>query len=125
MFQKVPMQVVTVAMGEVKHATRYCGSLAPSVECLVHEDAAPYYAYGLRQGGVKELMSFDVVKAGMRATSKGFLGGQPVGDARMMPGMFVVDQNGILQYTYYSQHVGDHPAIEDLVAAGNAVISRS
>lgn len=39
----------------------------------------------------------------------------------MLPGTFIVDQQGIIQYAYYSQHAGDHPRIDDLIEAANAL----
>jgi hypothetical protein len=105
------LQVVAVAMGQPKHAAHYCGKLAPSVACLSHETANPYFAYGLSQAGMKELMSFNVAKAGMDATREGFMPGQIIGDPRMMPGSFLVDKNGIVQWAYYGNDVSDHPSI--------------
>jgi hypothetical protein len=37
----------------------------------------------------------------------------------MLPGTFIVDKHGIIQYTYYSKHAGDHPDIADLIAVAN------
>lgn len=105
-------------MGEPKHSKRYCGQLAPSVTCLAQQDENPYLLYGLQQGGLKELMSLDVVKAGYRAFQQGYVGGTPIGDTRMMPGNFIVDQNGIVQYVFYAKHAGDHLLISDLLAVG-------
>ncbi len=105
-------------MGEPKHAERYCGKLAPSVDCLTDETTAPYLTYGLSRGGAKELMSFDVAKAAVRAMARGNVQGKTIGDAQMMPGTFVIDRQGIIRYSYYSAHAGDHPPISALLAGG-------
>jgi peroxiredoxin len=34
----------------------------------------------------------------------------------MLPGTFIVDQQGIIQYAYYSEHAGDHPEVGELLA---------
>ncbi len=109
------IQVLVVAMGQPKHITRYCGRLAPSIDCVVHETTQPYDAYGLIQGSWKEFVSFDVLKAGVHAYFKGHTTGQMIGDPRMMPGSFIVDQQGKIAYSYYSEHVADHPDIATLV----------
>ncbi len=116
------LQTIAVAMGEPKHNQRYCGTLAPGVTCLTDETTAPYAAYGLGRGRVfGELMSPGVMAAGARATRKGYLPGQPVGDVTILPGTFIVDRQGSVRYAYYSAHAGDHPAIEALISAAVAV----
>lgn len=108
-------------MGETKHVRRYCGQLAPSIGCLVHEDAAPYYAYGLQQGGIKELMSLQVIKAGFRAAQAGFKPEKVIGDGRMMPGTFIINTQGIVEYAFYSTHAGDHPDLETIITIASKI----
>ena len=106
-------------MGEPKHAERYCGQLAPSITCLTNETTMPYETYGLQQGKLGELMSPAVVVASVRALARGSSQGKTIGDAKMLPGTFIVDKRGIIQYAYYSKHAGDHPKIADLIVAAN------
>jgi peroxiredoxin len=108
-------------MGQPKHAKRYCGNLAPSMTCLTDETTLPYEIYGLQQGKLAELISPSVVAASVRALARGSSQGKTIGDAKMLPGTFIVDQQGIIQYAYYSQHAGDHPRIDDLIEAANAL----
>ena len=115
------LQVVSVAMGEPKHAERYCGKLAPSIACLTNETTMPYETYGLQQGKLGELMSPAAVVASVRALARGNMQGEPIGDVKMLPGTFIVDKNGVTQYVYYSKHAGDHPKISDLIAAANTL----
>lgn len=110
------MQVFAVAMGEPKHIKRYCGKLAPGLTCLADADGTRAYdAYGLQQGGLRELASLDVLRAGAWAFRGGHIGGKVIGDARMLPGTFIVDTSGHVTYTYYSDHAGDHPDFGKLV----------
>lgn len=115
------LQVVTVGMGEPKHAERYCGKIAPNVQCLADESHEAYYTYGLAPGGLKELASLSVLKAGRRAYKTGARQGETIGNAKMLPGTFIVDRAGKLQYTYYSAHAGDHPNIADLIKVATGV----
>jgi hypothetical protein len=108
-------------MGQPKHAERYCGNLAPSMTCLTDETTLPYQAYGLQQGKLTELISPSVVAASVRALARGSSHGKTIGDAKMLPGTFIVDQQGIIRYTYYSKHAGDHPDIADLITAANTL----
>jgi peroxiredoxin len=120
-FTAAGLQVVAVAMGQPKHAAQFCGSLAPSLRCLAHEDAAPYYAYGLSQANMGQLMGINVVKEGMEAATQGFVPGQVIGDPRMMPGTFIVDTQGIIVWRYYGKDVSDHPTNAELLRVGSSV----
>ncbi|MBN1964653.1 MAG: redoxin domain-containing protein [Anaerolineae bacterium] len=111
------LQVVAVGMGESKHAQRYCGKLAPSIDCLTDESYAAYGVYGLQQAGVKELLNPGMVTASVRAFSGGYRQGQAEGDVRMLPGTFIIDRQGIVRFAYYSAHAGDHPPLADLFNA--------
>jgi peroxiredoxin len=111
------LSISAVAMGEPKHAARYCGELAPSMSCLVNETSAPYSAYGLQQAGLGEFFNANVAKNGQKAMQSGATVGQIIGDPRMMPGNFLIDQRGIVRWAYYSKDVSDHPAISEIIAA--------
>ena len=115
--EKAGLKAVAVAIGQPKHARRYCGKLAPSLDCYTNQETDVYQTYGLRQGGLGQLLSFGVMKAGMRANVAGFRQGKATGDVKMLPGTFIVDTEGIIQYAYYSRHVGDHPPISNLLQA--------
>ena len=113
--------MVGVAMGQPKHADRYCGNLAPSMVCLTDETTQPYETYGLQQGKLSELISPAVVVSSVRALARGSSQGKTIGDAKMLPGTFIVDQKGMIRYTYYSKHAGDHPDIAALIAATQTI----
>lgn len=108
--------MVTVAMGEPKHIERYCGKLAPSIDCVARMDTDAYSAYGLQQAGLKEVVSVNTLKNGFKAITSGHVGGQIIGDARMMPGTFIVDKQGVIRWAYYSKDVSDHPAPDAILA---------
>ncbi len=105
---------MAVALGEPKHAERYCGKLAPSIDCYCNQTTEVYEAYGLQQMSVLGMLNPAMYKASLRASSAGHRQGQATGDTRMLPGTFVVDTAGIIQYAYYSAHAGDHPDLKEL-----------
>jgi peroxiredoxin len=109
------LKVVAIALGEPKHARRYCGRLAPSITCLCNQAADVYMAYGLRRVGVRQVLQPGLWAATARATLRGNVQGQATGDTTMLPGTFVVDRQGIIRYAYYSTHAGDHPDLTQLI----------
>jgi len=106
-------------MGEPKHLNRYCGKLAPSLTCLVCEDEAAHRAYGLREGGLRELASLNVGKSAFRLVRNGVAGGVPSGNVRMMPGTFIVDTNGKIVHAHYNQDIADHIEFDHLLTLVN------
>ena len=107
------MQVIAIGLGQPKHAERYCGKLAPSVTCLTNEKSHLNRAYGLENASVAALLlSPNAMKNGLRATRKGFRQGRSTGNVMMLPGTFVVDRDGVIQYAHYSKNAGDHPEID-------------
>lgn len=115
------LQLVALALGEPKHAERYCGKLAPNMECFADDKNDGYYAWGLRQGTAGEFLTqgLNVLKASAKAFAAGHMQGATTGDARMLPGTFIVDRVGVIQFAYYSEYAGDDPAIDVLVTEAN------
>jgi peroxiredoxin len=111
------LQLVALALGEPKHAERYCGKLAPHLECFADDNNDGYYAWGLRQGTASEFFnnSLNVLKASAKAFAAGHMQGASTGDVAMLPGTFIIDRKGVVQYAYYSKYAGDDPAIDLLV----------
>lgn len=115
--QAAGLQQVALALGEPKHAERYCGKLAPHLECLADDKNDGYYDWGLQQATISDLFSHgvDIMKASLKAAANGHMQGRATGDANMLPGTFIIDSDGIVRYAYYSAYAGDNPAIDTLV----------
>ncbi len=109
-------QIVGLGIGQPKHAQRVCGRRAPAMLCLANESTTTHESYGLERGTAATMLSPKTVLAGTKATLAGHLALEaPTGDPWMMPGTFVVDRQGVIQYAFYSQNPGDHPALTDLM----------
>ena len=115
--QTAGLQLLAVRLGEAKHAERYCGKLAPSLTCFAATTNDPYYTWGLHQASAADMRThgFDILKASAKALFNGQIQGAATGDVAMLTGTFIVDQDGIIRYAYYSEYVGDDPAIDVLV----------
>jgi hypothetical protein len=82
-------------------------------------ERAAYKALGLRRG-VRSTFSPGAVKNAVKAYRQGFRQIGTQGDALQQGGVFVVAPSGDSLYSYRSQRPGDHPPIDDLVAAVHA-----
>jgi hypothetical protein len=123
--KSVGLQVVAIAQGEPKHAQRYCGKIAPSIDCLIRDDTTVYKQYGLSRVGLKELTHSGNLSAGIRLMRNGVQFGQIIGDPAMMTGTFLIDTNGMIQFVHYNQHMGDHPSFETLIQTAIRMKARS
>lgn len=109
--------MVAVGLGQPRHARRYGDRLAPSVDCVTTEEPVLHATYGVERGNVLRMIAPDAMMAGARAAARGQKQGTTTGDAQRLPGTFIVDAGGIVRYTYYSKHAGDHPDLPALLQA--------
>jgi hypothetical protein len=119
--QAAGLQTIAIGLGQPKHARNLCGRLAPSLTCYVDDGTNIYKQYGLEQSTLGQLLSPSMAVASARALSKGHVNGEVTGDVKMLPGTFLVDVHGRVQWLYYSTHPGDHPKIADILNAAQAV----
>lgn len=109
--------MVAVTMGDPRGAKALCDRMNVPFPCLADADRAGYKAFGLRRGTGMEVMGPANWAAGMRAAAKGHLPSAPVGDPMQLPGTFIIDRDGIVQYARYARHASDHPEVSELVRA--------
>jgi peroxiredoxin len=115
------LKMVAVAMGEPKHAIRYCGKLTADLDCYCNKEGDVYHAYGIGRKGLSQLFDPRLLKASARAAAAGHVQGKATGDVQMLPGTFIVDTEGIIRYAYYSTHAGDHPDLDKLLPEWKAM----
>lgn len=84
-------------------------------------EAEVYKQYGLEQSSLRQLLSPGLAAASVRAMSSGHAQGKATGDVKMLPGTFIVDTHGRVQWAYYSDHAGDHPDIEEIIRVASAL----
>lgn len=94
--------------GDVEGGTAFFRRLWPEARAVSDPKAELYTAFGIKQGGWRELLAPDVVACGVRAAAKGQMMGTPAGDTQLMPGLFLVEGENIL-WKHDFTHIGDHP----------------
>jgi peroxiredoxin len=111
------VQVLAVAMGEPKHARRYCGDLAPNLTCFTSTDHQPYFDYGLSLAGIGQVLNLNAAQNAIKVIiGKGTMGGPIIGDPRMLPGSFLIDSQGVVRWAFYAADVSEQPDMTDLLA---------
>ena len=99
--------------GSVEDGEEFFQRLWPEARAVSDKAKSFYAAFGLERAGFKEMFSPEVLACGLRAAKNGSYGGKPVGDTRMMPGVFLVDGNQIL-WAHEYRHIADHPEFDNM-----------
>jgi hypothetical protein len=95
--------------GTVAGGTEFFGRHWPEARAVADLAQRFFLAFGIGQGGAREMFGRGVWLAGLRALLKGNTAGRAVGDPWRMPGVFLVRGDRVLwAHTY--RHAGDHPA---------------
>lgn len=111
------LSVAAIGIGEPRHAQRYCGSLAPSIPCFCNRTLEAYRAFGLKEGGLWQLLGPQVIAASARVAARGIVQGRRTGNALMLGGVFVIDAQGVVRFARYDEYAGDHPSFTDVLNA--------
>ncbi len=108
--------VAVVTMGNPDQTSAFRRRLDLPFECFSDPDRIAYQAFGLEKGSIREIAGTSVWKQSFKALlSHG--GGIPVGDPMQMPGAFVIDSAGVVQFAHYARNSADHPSNEAMIKA--------
>jgi len=110
--------VICVFMYRAEPTRNFCRKRGVDLECLGDPDREAYRAVGLGRGGLSEIASPKVAIGALRAARHGAVAGaREGGDARQMPGTFVVADDGKVLFAHYNRDQSDNPKIADVVKA--------
>ncbi len=114
-------ELVAIAQGTAAEAARFCHAAGAAYPCLGDPKKASYRAFGLPRGGWRELLlepmraGNQAVKQGNKVSLRGAL--RRHSDWFQLPGVAVVDREGIVRYLHRSRHAGDLPPVGEVLAA--------
>lgn len=103
--------------GTPAQAASLCRRYRVEFPCLADPDLDTYRTFGLKRGGMAEVAGAATWLKAAAAMREGHFGGRVIGDVMQLPGTFIVDREGTVRFAKYARHSGDHPAIEELIAA--------
>jgi peroxiredoxin len=110
-------EVVCVFQYRAAPTRNFCRQRGVDLDCLGDPERQAYGAVGLERGSARDLYSPRLSIALVRAARKGAFSGKPEGDARQMPGTFVVGRDGRLALAHYNRDQGQNPKTEDILEA--------
>jgi NAD(P)-dependent dehydrogenase (short-subunit alcohol dehydrogenase family)/peroxiredoxin len=109
-------ELVIVGNGAPNFAAAFREDYQLDCPLLVDPELRAYRAAGLRRGRV-EALSPRLPWNAIRALRAGSRQGAVEGDVWQLGGVFVIRPDGELAYRYVSREAGDHPPVDDILAA--------
>jgi len=94
--------------GSLADGRTFFDQMWPEARAVSDSSKKFYSAFGLKQGGLQEMLGPRVFARGLRSTIKGNFIGRPIGDPWLMPGVFLIHEERIVWQHRY-RHAGDHP----------------
>ena len=120
-FNQAGGRIVAVGQGTAAETAAFASDLELPYTVLGDPDRDGYRAYGLSEGGAAQFLSLATLKGYWRAFRSGAGMTKPVGNVRQLPGAFVIDATGIVQYSHPGSHAADTPGVEELLAKMRSV----
>lgn len=101
-------EVLYVHQGTATEGDEFFERFAPEVSAIADPHRHLYDAFDVRRGRLGQVLGLRSLARGVAAAMKGNGVGKPVGDARVMPGLFLVRTQDVL-WAHPFRHAGDHP----------------
>jgi peroxiredoxin len=118
-FVKLGAIVVLVTVNRWEETSRFCKdrNLVDPFICVSDPDRTAYHAYSLSRGHTSQIFNPHVMARGVHAMLHGHFNGIPKADPFQMPGVFAVNQKGIVIFAHRHRDASDNPDVEDILLA--------
>lgn len=102
--------------GEARYARAFRDDFGVPVPILVDTERLTYQALGFERG-VRSVLSRSVLRNGLRAFRSGNVQTSTQGDPWQQGGVLVVRAGGEIAFAHASAVAGDHPDVDEVMAA--------
>lgn len=116
-FEEAGAQVLLVGMGSIEESAAFKNKFNIPFPLVSDPKRLLYKVFDLKRLSLLELVSPSVALKGLTAMTKGHTMGLPVGDVRQLPGVFIINTDGRIIYSYFAKDPSDHPPPETILAA--------
>ncbi len=118
-FLKLGTRVVLVTVNRWEETRKFCSdrNLLDPFVCVSDPDRTAYHAYSLSRGNTSQIFNPHVMARGVHAMLHGHFNGIPKADPFQMPGVFAVNQKGIVIFAHRHRDASDNPDVEDILRA--------
>jgi alkyl hydroperoxide reductase subunit AhpC len=116
-FDNIGAQIILVGMGDREQTEIFRRTFAPEFSIVCDPERRLYQAFGLKRAGLFQMASPSMFVKGMKALGSGVGMGLPQGDVLQLSGVFIIDTQGTVRFTYHAANPADHPTPEELLSA--------
>ena len=116
-FRELGAQVVLVGLGTPKETAAFKDRFDIPFPMIADPEKALYKAFRLKQASVTAFLSPGMAVKGVSAMLRGYGIGLPTGDVRQLPGVFIINTDGVIRYRYFAEGPADHPDPDVLLEA--------
>jgi len=114
-FDEKGAQILLVGIGSEKETETYRKTYAPEFPMVYDPERRLYQAFQLKQTSLLKMTSASLLFKSIDVIGKGYGIGLPKGNLYQLPGVFIIDTEGIVRYSYYSRDPADRPTPEALL----------
>jgi peroxiredoxin len=116
-FDQTRAQVMLVVMATPEESSAFEMKFDIPFPLISDPKMKLYQAFGLKKVSALELLSPSVAFKGILAVTKGHTIGIPIGDVRQLPGVFIINTDGSVVYSYFARDPSDHPDPDAILEA--------
>jgi len=108
-FDKAGVKVLIVGLGTPEQSEEFRKKFQVPFTLISDHEKNLYRAFGLKQMSPLGFFSPSMIIKGFSAMAKGHVMGVPEGDVRQLPGVFVINTDGQVEFSHYAENPADHP----------------
>lgn len=116
-FEEASAKVVLVGMATTQEAEEFRERFELDYPIICDPERDLYSAFQLTRMSPWQLLSPVLALKGISAMSQGHLMGLPQGDVRQLPGVFVIDRNGMIRFSHRGEDPSDRPEPSEILEA--------
>ena len=114
-FDRAGVEVVIVGLGTVEQSEEFRKKFQVPFTLISDHEKELYQAFGLKQMSPMDFFSPSMILKGLSAMAKGHVMGVPEGDVRQLPGVFIINTDGQIEFSHYAENPADHPDPDEIL----------
>ena len=114
-FDQAGVKVVIVGLGTPEQSEEFKRKFLVPFTILSDPEKNLYRAFGLKQMSPLGFLSPSLFAKSISTMVKGHAMGIPEGDVGQLPGVFIINTHGRIEFSHYAEDPADHPDPETIL----------
>lgn len=108
------LNIVFVTLGNVEQTEAFRKKMRSPHRFICDPEKKLHALFNLNRGGLAEFLNPHIVVRAVAAALKGHFNGLPQGDATQMPGVFLIEQDGTVEWEQRAKDIADNPTAKEI-----------